>query len=39
MKAVFSNIKSDWKAQFLFLSMVVCFGLIIAAMVTLVKII
>lgn len=39
MKSVLSNMKSDWKAQFLFWSMMVCFGLIIAAMVTLVKII
>ena len=39
MKSVLSNMKSDWKAHFLFWSMVVCIGLIIFVMVTLVKII
>lgn len=37
MKPVLTMMKSDWKARFLFLSLVVCVGLIIAMMVTLVK--
>ena len=39
MKPILSIMRSDWKVRFLFLSMVVCFGLIIIMMVTLLKII
>jgi hypothetical protein len=39
MKPIFNVMKSDWKVSFLLLSMVVCIGLIIAMMITLVKII
>ena len=39
MKSVLSMIKSDSKTRFLFWSMVVCIGLIIVMMITLVKII
>jgi hypothetical protein len=39
MKPILNVMKSDWKVRFLFLSMVVCIGLIIVMMITLVKII
>ncbi len=39
MKPILDVMKSDWKVRFLFLSMVVCIGLIIVMMITLVKII
>jgi len=39
MKPILSIMRSDWKMRFLFLSMIVCFGLIIIMMITLIKII
>jgi hypothetical protein len=39
MKPIVDILRSDWKIRFLFLSMVVCMGLIIVMMVMLVKII
>ncbi len=37
MKPLLVIMKSDWKMRFLFMSLVVCVGLIIVMMVTLVK--
>jgi hypothetical protein len=37
MKPILTIMRSDWKMRFLFMSLVVCVGLIIVMMVTLVK--
>jgi hypothetical protein len=37
MKPLMAIMKSDWKTRFLFMSLVVCVGLIVLMMVTLVK--
>lgn len=37
MKPLLVIMKSDWKMRFLFMSLVVCVGLIVVMMVTLVK--
>ena len=39
MKPILDIMRADWKVGFLFLSMVICIGLIIVMMITLVKII
>jgi hypothetical protein len=37
MKPLLAMMKGDWKMRFLFMSLVVCVGLIVVMMVTLVK--